>query len=218
MNVMKTTLTTHEVAGLTFLSNEAVIRYLADMVPKGLFEGSRLLMNRGGIDYNAAVHMTAVDIAAYAVHTALDSRHWMQLLNAWNDKHQDEVKSYISRERKARAPEKARAPAGFNADILRHFFCDRPILIDVLRGHGRQDASKIGMRRMGDAVWIGTSTPHIVRLAELSNITTHALSQALRSVEGAERLGAKRFAKHASRAISVPVDALLAIIEVDSQQ
>lgn len=208
MNVAKTTLTSSEVAGTLFMHPDEIHSHLTDMVTRGLYPSEK-------IKPRGAMHLTINELCKFGIHAELDAPQIDALIERWAAKHQDEVKAYIRAERKARrvAPPPPPRRSHKHDQVIQLMFRDRPMMMDVLRAPHGHDASRMGMRRIGDAVLIGTSTPHIKALASFAGVTSADFCAALKSLPSTERRGSKRFATHASRAYAVKVAELLEIID-----
>ncbi|BCP56238.1 hypothetical protein K32_48550 [Kaistia sp. 32K] len=208
---MKTKLTTHQLAGLIFMRPDEINHHLMDMVPAGLIPADTLKRKQpsGAVDLSAANPLGITDLIKLAIHVPLDTQQTNAMLQAWQELHAAEVKGHIARARRAVPKRETSA----DRDVIRRFFDGKARFLKLLHVPGDADASDLGLRRVGDMLMIGTSTPVVRQAMRASGIQPRELFTALKALPGTSRIGAKRFAGHASKAYLVRVDELLRVIE-----
>lgn len=200
---MKQKISSKIVADKIGIGHPALVRIMCDMVSMGTLSKSVLPSRDGDIRWNAETRLSLGDLVALAVHQRLSREVTDTLVRIF--------------ERSSRS----KAPL-VSTDI------NHPPLSDVLRdqalthaiqqlrdgaGDAGQMASDFGIRIIGDDLWIGTSTPYMADAAKKGGLAPGQLSAMLCNIDGAVRHSTKKFGRHGSKVVAVPIDAFISALE-----
>ncbi|MBB3017636.1 hypothetical protein FHR70_000676 [Microvirga lupini] len=181
------------------MDHRAFIRHLCDMVTAGTLDKDVLPQRDGSLAYEKDTRLRVGDLMALAVHLNLKKAQCDSIGAVFNriQPAVPLVRTYVDHT-ELRAS--VGSQMGFVAAIEK--------LADGT-GERREIVKEFGLRKVGDRIWLGMSTPAMVGLAQRAGVETASLGQMFCAIDGAERHGTKSFGGHSSKVVSVQADLLL---------
>lgn len=173
------------------MDHRALIEAIAQMEAGGLLAKGTAPARAGEIRYD---HPTSLELAdAMAIIARLQPAR--ALIDAV-------AELFRTTERLTQKQERSATQQAIMREQLRAILGNRPLLDDAYRTAKPDACVAVGIRIVGDTVWIGTSTEYMANLTRLAGFRRGELYKLLCNIGGAP-MGAHRFGGHASRAVAI---------------